>query len=149
MGTKRRSQRKPGPDRRDVNERVNDAVTDLSAYALRMDAEWRRLDDRVLELAGQESSMAERRAVVRERAEIEEELSAFRGIIRALARAATPDAGEGGSLGDAGAGIGASGTPAEVALNALAHDSTAVRDRSGCERGWLHDPIDQGAPGDR
>jgi hypothetical protein len=92
--TKPRSQRKPGRDAGDVDERVNDALTDLSAYALTLDAECHRLGERVLELATQESSSAERRAVVRERAERAEELSAFRRVIRALARAATPAAGE-------------------------------------------------------
>jgi hypothetical protein len=93
MGTKRRSQHEPGPDAPVDDERVNDAVTDLSAYALSLDAERHRLDDRFMELVEQDSSTAERREVVRERAEIEEELGAFRRIIRALARAARPAAG--------------------------------------------------------
>jgi hypothetical protein len=87
MGTRPRSQRKRGPDAPVDDKRVDDAITDLSAYALSLDAERDRLDGRVMELAAQESSTAERRAVVRERAEIDEELSAFRRIIRALARA--------------------------------------------------------------
>jgi hypothetical protein len=74
---------------------VDDAITDLSAYALSLDAERDRLDGRVMELAAQESSTAERRAVVRERAEIDEELSAFRRIIRALARAGRRSDGDG------------------------------------------------------
>jgi hypothetical protein len=90
MVSKHPSQPEPGRDARDVNQRVHDAITDLSAYALTLDREYHRLTQRVLELAAQESSAAERSAVVRERAEIAEELSAFRRTIRALARAAPP-----------------------------------------------------------
>lgn len=68
----------------DLDERVNDALSDLSAYALRLDIECHRLDARFDELTDQESSAAERRALVRERAEIAEEISAFRRIIVAL-----------------------------------------------------------------
>jgi hypothetical protein len=67
-----------------LEERVNDALTDLSAYALRLDIECHRLDRRFDELTDQESSAAERRALVQERAEIAEEISAFRRIIAAL-----------------------------------------------------------------
>jgi hypothetical protein len=65
-------------------QRVNDALTDLSAYALSLEAEHRRLEQRLLELAGNESSAAERRAVLRERDEISEELNAFRRAVMAL-----------------------------------------------------------------
>lgn len=91
--TKPPSQRKSGVEAQDADERVNDALTDLSAYALKLDSECHRLGERVLELATRESSSAERRAVVRERAERAEELSAFRRFIKALARAAAPPAG--------------------------------------------------------
>ena len=90
MGTKRRSKREDGQDVRDTGDRVNDAVTDLSAYALTLDAECHRLENHVLELTEQESSTAERRALVRERAEMAEELNALRRIIRALACASAP-----------------------------------------------------------
>ena len=66
-------------------KRVNDALTDLSAYALTLDVECHRLDDRMLELAQQDSSASERRDLVRKRAEMAEELSAFRRVISALA----------------------------------------------------------------
>jgi hypothetical protein len=84
MQAKRHSQGAPDlgvdwPDRR-----VNDALTDLSAYALTLEAEHHRLEDRLLELAGNESSTAERRAVLRERDEISEELNAFRRAVTAL-----------------------------------------------------------------
>ena len=77
---KRRSQRElrqPG----EREKRVNDALTDLSAYALTLDIECHRLDDRVLELAQQDSSASERRDVVRKRDELADELSAFRQVI--------------------------------------------------------------------
>ena len=86
MGTRRRSQREARRKARDRDHRVNEALTDLSAYALTLDVECHRLDDRMLELAKQDSSAAERRALVRERAEMAEELNAFRRIIAALAR---------------------------------------------------------------
>ena len=85
MGIRRRYQR---DSRRDIgvpNERANEALTDLSAYALTLDVECHRLEDRMLELAQQDSSAAERRALVRERAEMAEELNAFRRVISALA----------------------------------------------------------------
>jgi hypothetical protein len=74
---KRPYQREP----RELDKRVNDALTDLSAYALTLDIECHRLDNRVLELAQQDSSASERRAVVRKRDEIADELSAFRQVI--------------------------------------------------------------------
>jgi len=80
MTMKRRSQRElrqPG----EREKRVNDALTDLSAYALTLDIECHRLDDRVLELAQQDSSASERRDVVRKRDELADELSAFRQVI--------------------------------------------------------------------
>jgi hypothetical protein len=86
VGIRRRYQR---DSRRDIgvpNERANEALTDLSAYALTLDVECHRLEDRMLELAQRESSAAERRALVRERAEMAEELNAFRRVISALAR---------------------------------------------------------------
>lgn len=86
MGIRRRYQR---DSRRDIgvpNERANEALTDLSAYALTLDVECHRLEDRMLELAQRDSSAAERRALVRERAEMAEELNAFRRVISALAR---------------------------------------------------------------
>jgi hypothetical protein len=85
VGIRRRYQR---DSRRDIgvpNERANEALTDLSAYALTLDVECHRLEDRMLELAQQDSSAAERRALVRERAEMAEELNAFRRVISALA----------------------------------------------------------------
>jgi len=79
-----RSQPDPRHRGAGLEERVNDALTDLSAYALRLDIECHRLDARFDELTQRESSAAERKALVRERAEIAEEICAFRGIIAAL-----------------------------------------------------------------
>ena len=67
-----------------LDERVNDALNDLGAYALTLEAEHQRLAQRLLELAENESSAAERRAVARERKEIGEELTAFRQAVTAL-----------------------------------------------------------------
>jgi hypothetical protein len=67
-----------------VDQSVHDALTDLNVYALTLDAERHRLDDRLLELVEIESSVAERRALVRERDEIAEELMALRQAITAL-----------------------------------------------------------------
>lgn len=83
MRIKRRSQREPRRPR-ELDKRVNDALTDLNAYALTLDGECHRLDDRVIELAQQDSSASERRDVVRKRDEIADELSAFRQVIREL-----------------------------------------------------------------
>ncbi|HTP22275.1 MAG TPA: hypothetical protein VMJ65_21885 [Solirubrobacteraceae bacterium] len=82
---KRRSQRKPGQPR-ELDKRIDDALTDLRAYALTLDVECHRLGSRVLELAQQDSSTSERRAVVQERDEIADELSAFRQVISELAQ---------------------------------------------------------------
>lgn len=81
---KPRSQREPRPGARDLDRRVNNALTDLSAYALTLDTECHRLEARVIQLAEQESSASERRALVRQRAELAEELNAFRQVISAL-----------------------------------------------------------------
>jgi hypothetical protein len=83
MKTKRRSPREARRPR-ELDKRVNDALTDLNAYALTLDIECHRLDDRVLELAQQDSSASERRAVVQKRDEIADELSAFRQVISEL-----------------------------------------------------------------
>ena len=84
MRTKRRPERNSGSETREFDQRVNDALTDLSAYALTLDVECLRLDDRLLELAQTESLAAERRALLRERNEIAEELTALRRTIRAF-----------------------------------------------------------------
>jgi len=67
-----------------LDRRVHDAITDLSAYALTLDVERDRLDSRLGELLQRDSSAAERRAVIRERDEIAEELHALRRAIDAF-----------------------------------------------------------------
>jgi hypothetical protein len=66
------------------DQSVYDALTDLSAYALTLDAEHRRLDDRLVKLAEIDSSVAERRAVLRERDDVAEQVRALRGVITGL-----------------------------------------------------------------
>jgi hypothetical protein len=78
-GQRRRSELGSNPGGFDQN--VHDALTDLSAYALSLDLERHRVDDRILQLAEIESSMAERRALLRERDGIVEELRALRRTI--------------------------------------------------------------------
>ena len=67
-----------------ANQRVNDALTDLSAYALTLDSERLRLDNRLRELAGVESSVEERHPLLREHDEICEALAALRATIGAF-----------------------------------------------------------------
>jgi hypothetical protein len=78
------SQNRPGSEDGVVDQSVNDALTDLSVYALTLDAERHRLGDRLLELAENDSSVAERRALLQERGEISEEATALRRTITAL-----------------------------------------------------------------
>jgi hypothetical protein len=84
MGAARRSLREPDSEDRAVTRRVSDALTDLSAYVLTLDAERLRLHDLLLMLAEAESSVTERRALIRERDDIAEELTALRRAITAL-----------------------------------------------------------------
>jgi hypothetical protein len=78
------AQREPGSAAGGGDQSVHDALTDLSMYALTLDAERHRLNDRLVELVAIESSLAQRRAVLRERDEIAEELTALRRAITAL-----------------------------------------------------------------
>jgi DNA repair exonuclease SbcCD ATPase subunit len=68
----------------ECDERVNNALTDLSAYALTLDSERLRLDTRMRELARSDSSVEERFALLREHDEILDELDALRAAINAL-----------------------------------------------------------------
>ena len=67
-----------------IKQSANDALTDLSAYALTLDAERLRLENRLRELAASNSSVEERHPLLRERDEICEELAALRAAIGAL-----------------------------------------------------------------
>ena len=68
------------------DQRIDDALTDLAAYALIFEIERDRVQERVLELAATESAADERFELVRQRAEMTEELEAFRETIAALER---------------------------------------------------------------
>jgi hypothetical protein len=77
-------QRKPGSEGEQATQRAYDALTNLSAYALTLDHEYRRLEDRLVELANAKSGVAELRWVLREREEIAAEREAFRRAVTAL-----------------------------------------------------------------
>jgi hypothetical protein len=68
----------------ECDDRVNNALTDLSAYALTLDSERLRIDTRMRELARSESSLEERYALLCEHDEILDELAALRAAIGAL-----------------------------------------------------------------
>jgi hypothetical protein len=84
MPTAQPHHRNPGHQAEGVSDRANDALTNLSAYALRLDAEYYRLNDRLLELAHTEQALAEFGTVLRERDEIAAERDAFRHAVVAL-----------------------------------------------------------------
>jgi hypothetical protein len=63
---------------------MDDALTDLDAYALLLEIQCQRLETRVNELANAGSSDAECLAQLRERAEMAEELTAFRAAVAAF-----------------------------------------------------------------
>jgi hypothetical protein len=83
MRTRGCSKRKPGTQG-GVDERANHALTNLIAYALTLDVEYHRLDDRLLELTRSESKAEELRGVLRERDEIGAQREAFRRSVTAL-----------------------------------------------------------------
>jgi len=84
MPTAQRRHRDPRPHFGGPRDRANDALTNLSVYALSLDAEYHRLDDRLLELANTEAAAAELGTVLRERDEIAAEREAFRHAVVAL-----------------------------------------------------------------
>jgi predicted RNA binding protein with dsRBD fold (UPF0201 family) len=66
-------------------KRADDAITNLSAYALKLDVEYHRLDDRFLELLQREPTAAEElRTVLREREDLGAAREAFRRSVSAL-----------------------------------------------------------------
>jgi hypothetical protein len=67
-----------------IEERANEALTNLSIYALTLDVEYHRLDDRLVELAKTEAEAAQLGSVLRERDEVAAEREAFRGALTAL-----------------------------------------------------------------
>jgi hypothetical protein len=69
----------------DAGKRADDAITNLSAYALTLDCEYHRLDDRLLELMkGEAAATEDLRTVLRERDELGAAREAFRRSVAAL-----------------------------------------------------------------
>ena len=69
----------------DAGKRADDAITNLSAYALKLDFEYHQLHDRLLELLKGDGGAAEElRAAMRERDELGAAREAFRGSVAAL-----------------------------------------------------------------
>jgi hypothetical protein len=82
---RRRAKLDPTARGDDVGKRADDAITNLSAYALKLDFEYHRLDDRLLELLKGEAAGAEDlRTVLRERDELGAAREAFRRSVAAL-----------------------------------------------------------------
>jgi hypothetical protein len=67
-----------------IDDRANDALTNLMAYALTLDVEYHRLDDRLAELAKSDSRAEEVHAILRERDEVGAQREAFRRSVAAL-----------------------------------------------------------------
>jgi hypothetical protein len=92
-----RPRTKREPTTRDdiAGKRADDAITNLSAYALKLDFEYHRLEDRLRELLKGGAAAAELRAALREREELAAARDAFRGSVAALhdltRREARPD----------------------------------------------------------
>lgn len=63
---------------------MHDALTDLDAYALFLEIQCQRLERGVIELASAGLSDAECLAQLRERAQMAEELTAFRSAVAAF-----------------------------------------------------------------
>jgi hypothetical protein len=63
---------------------MHEAVTDLYAYALLLDAERQLLDERIEELVRSDSAVTERVALAQSRSDMAEELAALRETIAAL-----------------------------------------------------------------
>jgi hypothetical protein len=69
----------------DAHRRMDDALTELAAYALLMEVERNRVQQRFMELGAIESSAADRVDLMRQSSEMTEELEAFRVVLTALA----------------------------------------------------------------
>ena len=74
-------------------ERAQDALTNLSAYAMTLDALYLRLDDRLVELANTGSGASELQSVLREREDIAAEREAFRSAVMSLRERVHADCG--------------------------------------------------------
>lgn len=81
---RRRAQREQ-LDHADSEKLADDAITNLSAYALKLDFEYHRLDDRLRELLkGGAAAAEELRALLHEREELGAAREAFRRSVAAL-----------------------------------------------------------------
>ncbi len=64
---------------------MDDALTELAAYALLMEVERNRVQHRFMELGATESSAKDRIELMDEASEMAEELEAFRAVVTVLA----------------------------------------------------------------
>jgi predicted RNA binding protein with dsRBD fold (UPF0201 family) len=82
---RRRAKLDPAARDDDAGKRADDAITNLSAYALKLDFEYHRLHDQLRELLKGEATAAEElRTVLRERDELGAAREAFRKSVAAL-----------------------------------------------------------------
>ncbi len=77
-----RADHAPGPGQFDP--RIHNALTDLHAYVLLLEAERRQLGQRIEELASSDSGSAEGFELTQRRAAMAEELEALRGAVATL-----------------------------------------------------------------
>lgn len=63
---------------------MEDALTELAAYALLMEVERNRIQQRFVELGATDSSVADRVDLLRQSSEMTEELEAFRAALSEL-----------------------------------------------------------------
>lgn len=83
--TRHRAKPDPAPRGDDAGKRADDAITNLSAYALKLDFEYHRLHDRLVELLEDDAAAAEElRTALRERDELGAGRDAFRQSLAAL-----------------------------------------------------------------
>lgn len=83
--TRRRAQRDPVARAANRGKVADDAITNLSAYALKLDFEYHRVDDRLRELLkGGASAAEELRALLHEHEELGEARDAFRRSVASL-----------------------------------------------------------------
>jgi hypothetical protein len=71
--------------------RLHDALTDMHAYALLLEGQWKNLGTEIDALAGADGSSAERVGLLARRTEIAEELEALRETASALRAQAFED----------------------------------------------------------
>lgn len=82
---RRRTRRELAAPDDNVGKIADDAITNLSAYALKLDVEYHRLDDRLRErLKGDAEAAEELRALLREREELGAAREAFRRSVASL-----------------------------------------------------------------